>query len=184
MGWTPPQGRHQDQTFSPGRIPQDGDLFEAADFSLQIVHTPGHASNHLCYLQTEHHWLFTGDHIINGSTVVIDPPDGNMGDYIRSLERLKDIRISAIAPGHGAVIDDPYRVIDWHVKHRLEREGKVVAALKERPDSTSRELVPVVYEDVDEKLYELAEHSLLAHLIRLEEECRAQMQRGRWRLTE
>jgi glyoxylase-like metal-dependent hydrolase (beta-lactamase superfamily II) len=183
LGHPAPRGRHQDQTFKPGRIPQDGDVFEAADFSLQIVHTPGHASNHLCYLHTELNWLFTGDHIINGSTVVIDPPDGNMGDYIRSLERLRKIQISAIAPGHGAVIENPYEVIDWHIKHRLEREAKVVAALKGAPNSTSRELVAEVYQDVDKKLHELAEHSLLAHLIRLEEECRATMLRGRWKLN-
>ena len=183
LGWSAPKGRHQDQTFKPGRIPDDGDLFEAAEFNLQIVHTPGHASNHLCYLQTEQNWLFTGDHIINGSTVVIDPPDGSMGDYIHSLEKLKGIDMSAIAPGHGAVIDDPYSAIDWLIKHRLDREAKVFAALKQRPNSTSRELVAEVYQDVDETLYDLAEHSLLAHLIRLEEECRAQMQRGRWRIT-
>jgi glyoxylase-like metal-dependent hydrolase (beta-lactamase superfamily II) len=184
LGMLPPQGRHQDQTFRPGRIPQDGDLFEAAEFNLQVIHTPGHASNHLCYLQTEHNWLYTGDHIINGSTVVIDPPDGNMGDYIRSLEHLKEFAITAIAPGHGAVIDTPYEVIDWHIRHRLERERKVVAALKAMPNATSRELVASVYADVDEKLHELAEHSLLAHLIRLEEECRAAMLRGRWKLIE
>lgn len=183
LGRPAPQGRHQDQTFQPDRIPQDGDVFEAAEFRLQIVHTPGHASNHLCYLLLERHWLFTGDHIINGSTVVIDPPDGNMGDYIRSLERLKTLQINAIAPGHGALIDDPYDVIDWHVKHRLERESKVVAALVAAPNSTSRELVANVYQDVDEKYHELAEHSLLAHLIRLEEECRATMSRGRWKLN-
>lgn len=183
LGHPAPYGRHQDQTFRPGRIPQDGDVFEAADFSLQIVQTPGHASNHLCYLHTELNWLFTGDHIINGSTVVIDPPDGNMGDYIRSLERLRKIEITAIAPGHGAIIDDPYEVIEWHIKHRLEREAKVVAALKGAPNSTSRELVAEVYQDVDQKLHELAEHSLLAHLIRLEEECRATMLRGRWKLN-
>ena len=183
LGLRAPQGRHQDQTFEPNRIPEDGDVFEAREFSLQIVHTPGHASNHVCYLHTELGWLFTGDHIINGSTVVIDPPDGNMGDYLRSLERLKELRIDAIAPGHGKVIEDPYDVIDWHIAHRRQREAKVISALKSKPNSTSRELVPVVYKDVDEKLYELAEHSLLAHLIHLEEECRAAMQRGRWKLT-
>lgn len=184
IGRRAPAGRHQDQTFDPGRIPDDGDVFEAAEFSLQIVHTPGHASNHLCFLHAEQKMLFTGDHIIDGSTVVIDPPDGNMGDYIRSLRRLKGIEIDAIAPGHGAVIDKPYDVIDWHINHRLEREAKVVAALAGMPNSTSRELVSKVYEDVDEKLHELAEHSLLAHLIRLEEDCRATMQRGRWKMND
>lgn len=184
IGLRAPLGRNQDQTFNPGRIPQDGDLFEAQDFSLQIVHTPGHASNHICYLHADIDWLFTGDHVIDGSTVVIDPPDGNMGDYMRSLERLKNIKIDAIAPGHGEVIENPYDVIDWHIAHRLEREAKVVAALRNHPNATSRELVADVYQDVDESLHELAEHSLLAHLIYLEEECRAAMQRGRWMLTE
>jgi len=150
---------------------------------LQVVHTPGHASNHLCYLHTELNWLFTGDHIINGSTVVIDPPDGNMGDYLRSLDRLRQLEIDIIAPGHGGLMKDPRAVIDWHIDHRLEREAKVIAALKGNPDSTSRALVAQVYADVDEKFHELAEHSLLAHLIYLEEECRATMLRGRWRLS-
>lgn len=183
IGHAPPHGRHQDLTFEPDRIPWDGDVFEAAEFSLQIVHTPGHASNHLCYLHTGLNWLFTGDHIINGSTVVIDPPDGNMGDYLRSLDRLREIEIDTIAPGHGDLIREPRAVIDWHIDHRLEREAKVVAALEGSPDSTSRELVEQVYADVDEKFHELAEHSLLAHLIHLEEECRATMLRGRWRLS-
>jgi glyoxylase-like metal-dependent hydrolase (beta-lactamase superfamily II) len=183
LGHAAPNGRHQDQTFEPDRIPWDGDVFEAAEFSLQVVHTPGHASNHLCYLHTELNWLFTGDHIIDGSTVVIDPPDGNMGDYLRSLDRLREIEIDIIAPGHGDLIRKPRAVIDWHIDHRLEREAKVVAALKDSPDSTSRELVEQVYADVDEKFHELAEHSLLAHLIYLEEECRATMLRGRWRLS-
>lgn len=183
LGHAPPHGRHQDQTFVPDRIPWDGDVFEAAEFSLLVVHTPGHASNHLCYLHTDLNWLFTGDHIINGSTVVIDPPDGNMGDYLRSLDRLRELEIDTIAPGHGDLIKKPRAVIDWHIDHRLEREAKVVAALQDSPDSTSRELVVQVYADVDEKFHELAEHSLLAHLIYLEEECRATMLRGRWRLS-
>jgi glyoxylase-like metal-dependent hydrolase (beta-lactamase superfamily II) len=127
--------------------------------------------------------LFTGDHIINGSTVVIDPPDGNMGDYLRSLERLKEISMEAILPGHGELMEQPQEAVDWLIKHRLERESKVLGAVRDQPNLTSRELVPRVYEDVDEKLYELAEHSLLAHLIRLEEELHVRMENGRWRLT-
>lgn len=181
-GRMPPQGRHQDQTFRPDHILADSDVFETAEFSLQAIHTPGHASNHLCYMHQGERFLITGDHIINGSTVVIDPPDGSMGDYLRSLERLRSMNIAAILPGHGEVIDEPQEAVDWLIDHRLQRESKVIAALKQRPDSTSRELVPQVYEDVDPKLYALAEHSLLAHLIRLEEEAQARMENGRWRL--
>jgi glyoxylase-like metal-dependent hydrolase (beta-lactamase superfamily II) len=182
-GRTPPQGRHQDQTFDPDHLLEDGDKFETDEFCLEIIHTPGHASNHLCYLHAGEKLLITGDHIINGSTVVIDPPDGSMGAYLRSLERLKSLNFSAILPGHGEVMDDPQKEIDWLIKHRLEREAKVVGALKTQPNATSRELVPLVYQDVDKKLHDLAEHSLLAHLIYLEEELRARMENGRWQLT-
>ena len=184
FGRMAPPGRHQDQTFRPDHVLADGDTFETEEFSLQAIHTPGHASNHLCYLHSGLNWLITGDHIINGSTVVIDPPDGSMGDYLRSLERLNSLNLDAILPGHGEVLDDPYAAIDWLINHRLEREAKVIGALQDQPDSTPRELVPLVYKDVDEKLHHLAEHSLLAHLIRLEEELRAKMEHGRWRLTE
>ena len=178
-----PQGRHQDQTFKADYTIADGDVFETDEFCLQMIHTPGHASNHFCYLHEEQKMLITGDHIINGSTVVIDPPDGNMGDYLRSLERLKSIDIDAILPGHGEVMKEPQEAIDWLINHRLEREAKVIGALKQRPKATSRELVPLVYEDVDKKLHDLAEHSLLAHLIRLEEELQVRMENGRWQLT-
>jgi glyoxylase-like metal-dependent hydrolase (beta-lactamase superfamily II) len=183
FGRMPPKGRNQDQTFKPDHMLVDGSIFETGEFRLQAIHTPGHASNHLCYLHTGHNLLFTGDHIINGSTVVIDPPDGSMGDYLRSLERLKLMNMEAILPGHGEVMDQPQDAIGWLINHRLEREAKVIGALENQPDSTSRELVPLVYQDVDEKLHDLAEHSLLAHLIRLEEELQARMEHGRWRLT-
>ncbi len=183
FGRMAPQGRHQDQTFNPDHILADGGIFETGEFRLRAIRTPGHASNHLCYLYEGRNWLFTGDHIINGSTVVIDPPDGSMGDYLRSLERLKSMSIDAILPGHGEVMDQPQEAIDWLINHRLEREAKVIGALENQPDSTSRELVPLVYQDVDEKLHDLAEHSLLAHLIRLEEELQVRMEHGRWRLT-
>ena len=183
IGRTPPQGRHQDQTFNPDQILEDGDTFKTDEFRLRAIHTPGHASNHLCYLHLQQNWLFTGDHIINGSTVVIDPPDGNMGDYLRSLERLKSVNMDAILPGHGELMDQPQEAVDWLINHRLEREAKVIDALRRQPNATSRELVPLVYEDVDEKLFDLAEHSLLAHLIQLEEELSARMENGRWHLT-
>lgn len=182
-GAAAPQGRHQDQSFEADYEVADGDAFETDEFCLRMIHTPGHASNHFCYLHEEQKFLITGDHIINGSTVVIDPPDGNMGDYLRSLERLKSIDIKAILPGHGEVMDEPQEAIDWLINHRLEREKKVIGALRQQPNATSRELVPLVYEDVDKKLHDLAEHSLLAHLIRLEEELHVRMENGRWQLT-
>lgn len=180
LGIRAPDGQHQDKSFKPTRELRDGDVLETAEFRLEAVHTPGHASNHLCFRHAGLNWLFTGDHVIDGSTVVIDPPDGNMKDYIESLQRCRDLGCSALAPGHGEVIGDPIRIIDWTIKHRLEREAKIVAAIDGNPNLTSHELVPHVYKDVDPKLYGLAERSLLAHVLKLEAEGAAKQVDGRW----
>ena len=180
IGMAAPDGQHQDKTFLPDRTLADGDVLETSEFKLEAVHTPGHASNHLCYRHVGLNWLFTGDHVIDGSTVVIDPPDGNMKHYIESLQRCKDLRCDALAPGHGDVIYDPARAIDWIIDHRLAREAKVVAALASNPNLTSHELVPFVYTDVDPKLYGWAERSLLAHLLKLESDGLATIVNERW----
>ena len=173
LGIVAPEGRHQDMTFAPDRVLSDGDSLSSDEFELEVVHTPGHASNHLCYLQTQHRWLFTGDHIINGSTVVIDPPDGSMTDYLASLQKLKSKKINAIAPGHGAVLDNVYEAIDWIIKHRLDREAKVTDKLLAHPSTSLASLVTFVYDDVDASLHPIAERSLLAHLLKLELDGRA-----------
>lgn len=181
LGIPAPDGQHQDKTFSPTSILRDGDVLETAEYRLEAVHTPGHASNHLCYRHTSLNWLFTGDHVIDGSTVVIDPPDGNMKHYIESLERCRDLGVAVLAPGHGEVIEDPTRAIDWIIEHRLEREAKVLAAVEAHPGLTTHELVPHVYQDVNPKLYGWAERSLLAHILKLEaERIVEQDARSRW----
>jgi glyoxylase-like metal-dependent hydrolase (beta-lactamase superfamily II) len=182
LGRPAPEGQHQDATFSADRILHDGDTVAVDELDLRVLHTPGHASNHLCYLLTSERLLFTGDHIINGSTVVIDPPDGDMSAYLASLERLKGLRLSAIAPGHGELIDEPYAAIDWLIAHRLQRERGVVAALRSHPGRTATELVPRVYMEIDAGLYPLAERSLLAHLYKLERDGRARLADQRWEL--
>ena len=183
MGRPAPAGRHQDATFQPDRILEDGESFAAEEFELDVIGTPGHASNHLCYRLRQRRWLFTGDHIINGSTVVIDPPDGSMADYIESLKKLKGFELEAIAPGHGEIIHNPYEAIDWIVSHRLQREQKVAGSVAAHPGLTSGELVPRVYDDVDPALYEVAERSLLAHLQKLESDGRVELQGERWRIA-
>jgi len=180
LGRPAPEGKHQDATFTPDRVLEDGEEFITREFSLRVVHTPGHASNHVCYLHGGMNLLFTGDHVIDGSTVVINPPDGNMQHYLQSLQRVKDLECEALAPGHGEVIEDPARLIDWIVGHRLEREAKVAAALAANPKLTTHELVPHVYEDVDKKLYGWAERSLLAHLLKLEDDGAAKRNDERW----
>ena len=162
--------KNQDQTFSPERILDDGEVFQEEEFSIEVVHTPGHASNHLCFILKEEKLIFTGDHIMNGSTVVIGPPDGNMKQYIQSLEKLKDYDIEKIAPGHGELLENPHEVADWIINHRLEREKKGFQALQEATKGTPDTLVEKVYDDVDSSLFPIAKASLLAHLIKLEED--------------
>lgn len=175
------EGAHQDATFIPDRVLNDGDSLRVDGVEIETIHTPGHASNHVCFRQAAQNWVFTGDHVIDGSTVVIDPPDGSMSDYIDSLERLKAFAPVALAPGHGELINDPARIIDWIIEHRLERERKVAIALYANPGLTAMELVPHVYVDVDKNLYAWAERSLLAHLIKLQEDSRAVCHGDRWR---
>lgn len=182
VGIPAPVGAHQDESFQPDRVLADGDVLMSNEFTIRAIHTPGHASNHVCFHHEATNWVFTGDHVIDGSTVVINPPDGNMKQYIESLRRLRSLGCAALVPGHGEVIHDPERAIDWIVGHRLEREASVVAALQANPDITARELVPHVYKDVDKKLYGLAARSLLAHLIKLEEDDSARCGAGRWNL--
>lgn len=181
LGRPPPEGQHQDKTFVPDGVLEDGDRLSVDGTEIEVIHTPGHASNHICLRHVELNWVFTGDHVIDGSTVVIDPPDGNMKHYLQSLSKVKDLRPVALVPGHGELIHDPDRAIDWIIDHRLEREAKVVAALEENPGLTSMELVPHVYKDVDKRLYGLAERSLLAHLLKLEDDHVATCNGKRWK---
>ena len=180
LGIPAPDGQYQDKTFAPTRVLGDGDVLETAEFRLEAVHTPGHASNHLCFWHGSLNWLFTGDHVIDGSTVVIDPPDGDMKHYIESLQRCRELQCAALAPGHGEVIKDPTRAIDWIIEHRLEREAKVLAAVEANPGLTTQKLVPHVYQDVDPKLYGWAERSLLAHVLKLEADGVASSMDGKW----
>ena len=165
----------------------DGAVIEATEFHLTAMHTPGHASNHLCYLLNEERTLFTGDHIMQGSTVVISPPDGDMAAYLASLERLKTIRprLKAIAPGHGHLIDDPLATIDEYIEHRLAREKQVLDALRTRGTTTIAEIVEDLYADVAPQLHPVAQRSVWAHLRKLADEGEAKGDRfdGEWSAT-
>ena len=151
----------------------DGDVLEGTEFRLAALHTPGHASNHLCFWLEQERLLFSGDHIMEGSTVVIAPPDGDMGAYLAQLERLRSMRIKAIAPGHGQLIGDPRAKIDEYVTHRLAREEMVASALQAAGACTVKELVATIYTDVPEHLHEMAGYSVWAHLRHLAEQGRA-----------
>lgn len=172
LGKPAPVHGRQDSGFTPSKVLNDGDKVAIGELTLRAVHTPGHASNHLCYLLEGTGLLFTGDHLMQGSTVVIGPPDGSMGDYLRSLARLQKEPVSRIAPGHGLVIDDAQAEIVRIIAHRLQREAKVVARLQVAGKVAIETLVVSVYDDVDSRLHPVAKFSLLAHLLKLEEEGR------------
>ena len=161
----------------PDTTAVDGFVLEGPDFHLRALHTPGHASDHLCWLLEEESLLFSGDHVMQGSTVVIRPPDGNMADYLANLQRLAhlDPPIAVIAPGHGTMIGDPAGVITSIVSHRLEREAKVAAALRDIGRGTVDDLMPAVYADVHEPLLAVARFSLWAHLQKLAADGKARL---------
>ena len=163
--------RHQDLTFQPAAQIEDDDCVAGDGWTLRAICTPGHVDNHVCFLLEEEGMVFAGDHIMNGSTVVIVPPGGNMADYIASLRRLLDYNVRVVAPGHGELIPDCRGEVAKLVRHRLMREAKVASALESAPQSLD-ELVMTVYDDVDPGMHEWAKLSLLAHLIKLEGEGR------------
>lgn len=183
FGRTPDDGR-QDETFAPDHALVDGDVVACDGFSLRAVHTPGHASNHLCYLLEDHGVLFTGDHVMQGSTVVISPPDGDMQAYLDSLERLLQLPVRALAPGHGHVIETPQDEVRRLIAHRLKREDKVRAALARVGPATLEVLVTHAYDDVPSRIHNVAMRSLHASLIRLEKNGVALCADGRWRVAE
>jgi glyoxylase-like metal-dependent hydrolase (beta-lactamase superfamily II) len=177
------QDGRQDGDFAPDRVLSEGDRVNVEGMTLRAVFTPGHVANHLCYLLEEQKLLFTGDHVMQGSTVVISPPGGDMQAYLASLDKLLALDIAALAPGHGHVIDTPHDEARRLIAHRLGREKKVVDALARKNPATLDELVPYAYDDVSEKLYAPAKRSLHAHLIKLEREGRARVDGERWSPT-
>ena len=181
LGFAPvPDDGRQDTAFAPDRTLRDGDAVDCGAFALRAVHTPGHASNHLCYLLETKRILFTGDHVMQGSTVVISPPDGDMQAYLKSLERLLALDLAAFAPGHGRVIETPHDEVRRLIAHRLKREQKVLDAFRNKNPATLDELLPLVYDDVAAKLHRVARRSLHAHLIKLARESRVHEEAGVW----
>ena len=173
----------QDHSFVPQRELQDGERLRlGAGSTLRVIHTPGHASNHLCYLLEEEALLFTGDHVMQGSTVVINPPDGDMAAYLQSLRALLDVPLDWLAPGHGFLVAQPHQALRSLIAHRLRREAKVLAALSAEA-ADLQALLPRVYGDVPVALHGVAERSLLAHLLKLQQEGSARCEALGWTLA-
>lgn len=166
-------------TFTPDRSLQNNELLaldgQAPEgnitHTLQVIHTPGHAANHLCLLLVEDALLFSGDHILNGSTTVVDPPDGNMADYLDSLDKLDAVcaehGVEFILPAHGYVLGDARGAIVKLKAHRLAREAKVLAAMQALPQGSMEDWVRHAYADVPPRMWPVAQRSLLAHVERI-----------------
>ncbi len=140
------------------------------DLEIQAISTPGHVDNHFCFYLPQRQMMFTGDHMMSGSTVVIIPPSGHMGRYLESLRKILTFQMDKIAPGHGELIDHPHREIENLIQHRLGREAKVLSAVMYDRSRNLDELTELVYADIPRSLLPIAKFSLLAHLIKLEEE--------------
>ena len=163
----------QDETFTVAENIRHGELFKTDEFTLEALHTPGHVGNHFCFFLHEDGLLFAGDHIMDGSTVVIIPPSGDMKDYLDSLDILKELPLQHIAPGHGNLMAEPQKVIDTLYRHRMMREQKVIAGMKKLGESSVLGMLSTIYDDVDKKVYYYARFSLWAHLLKLERDGKA-----------
>jgi recombination protein RecT len=154
----------------------EADLAHRTSHTLQVIHTPGHAANHLCLMLLEDGLLFSGDHILNGSTTVVDPPDGDMNDYLNSLDLLSAACtqhcLKYILPAHGYVIggpdDEALAAIARLKAHRLQREAKVMAAMQAQPHGSLDDWLALAYADVPERMWPVAKRSLMAHVARLQ----------------
>ena len=158
--------------FVPDHTVQDGQIIQGAGWTVEAIATPGHTSNHICYALKEENALFSGDHIMGWSTTVITPPDGDMGDYLRSLDRIRARDFSTLWPTHGPPITEVGPFIDAYKAHRLDRERQILDRLA-AGDTRIKTMVPIMYAAVDPRLHAPASRSVLAHMIELVKSGRA-----------
>ncbi|HEY7458561.1 MAG TPA: MBL fold metallo-hydrolase [Xanthobacteraceae bacterium] len=152
-----------DQTFVPEVRLRDGDLVEGPGYALEAITTPGHAANHLAFALKGHDCLFSGDHVMAWSTPIVAPPDGSMGDYLKSLEKLRARRETFYLPGHGPPAHDAPRLVERYLEHRAAREAAILRRL-ERGESDIPALVQAIYIGLDPRLTGAAGYTVLAHL--------------------
>lgn len=171
---------HQDTTFSSQKTIADNEILKFSENTVKAIQTPGHVANHICYLIESDQFLITGDHLMEGTTVVIIPPFGSMKDYMDSLQKLMEYSFKYIGPGHGMVIDEPKQEIERVYRHRVKREKKILNIVAANKPSSLEELTKKAYGDVNENLHFWASKSLLAHLIKLESEKLVVLNKGKW----
>ena len=157
-----------DSAYQPDSILADGGQVKGQGWTLEAVATPGHTSNHLCFALLEEGALFTGDHVMGWSTSVVSPPDGDMGDYMRSMQRLADREDAIYYPAHGDAVENPRRLVRGMMGHRKQREGQILRFLERNGASEIPAMVAEMYKGVDPRLHSAAGRSVLAHLIDLD----------------
>jgi glyoxylase-like metal-dependent hydrolase (beta-lactamase superfamily II) len=155
-----------DASFVPQVALRHGDVIEGDGWSIECVHTPGHCSNHLCFALREERVLLTGDHVMGWSTSVVSPPDGDMGEYLRSLELLLGRDDRALLPAHGPAIETPAAFVGALIEHRRERERQILACVQHGVDRIA-DMVPRMYRDTPAVLHPAAARSVLAHVLHL-----------------
>lgn len=161
----------------------EGDSLALGEITLDALHTPGHAADHLCLYAREPRWLFAGDTVMADVTVVILPPDGSMTAYLDSLARLQTMTIDTIAPGHGHLLDDPAATFAHIVAHRLAREAQVRDALETSGEVDAAAITAQLYPDLDRRLIGMAAKQVEAHLIRLAELGQARRTGSAWTIA-
>ena len=157
-----------DPTFKPDIEIQDGQILRGEGWTIEALHTPGHTSNHICFALEEEKTLFSGDHIMGWSTSVVVPPDGHMGDYLKSLRKVYDQHYEIIRPTHGPAITDVDKFVEAYMQHREEREVQILNTIKSGV-SDIFDIVETLYTHVDKRLYPAAAQSVLSHIIHLRE---------------
>ncbi len=180
--------RRIEEGYIKGDALKDGDRIElgtapdgSTDWHLNVVHTPGHAVDHLCYLESRYHAAIVGDMLSTISTILIDPPEGHMQTYLDNLQRLMTLPMKTLYPAHGPANRDGVALIKQFLKHRKVREQAVINALSHEAQSID-ELLPLIYDDVPEAVYPVASRSLLAGLIKLEEDAICTQHEHGWQL--
>ncbi|SEM46261.1 Glyoxylase, beta-lactamase superfamily II [Sphingomonas gellani] len=168
-----------DADYRPDRVLADGEAIEGEGWTLEAVATPGHTSNHLAFALRESGALFSGDHVMGWSTSVVSPPDGNMGQYIASLEKLLGRSDRIYYPGHGDIVEAPQRMVRGMLGHRKQREGQILRRLAAGPERIEP-LVAGMYAGLDERLLPAARQSVLAHLIDLDARGLVRQEDGVW----
>lgn len=169
-----------DGDYVPDRVLIDGERLAGDGWTLEAVATPGHTSNHLCYSVLESGALFTGDHVMAWSTSVVSPPDGDMADYMASLQKLYDREDRVLYPAHGPQIDNPRQLVRGMLGHRRQRERQILRLLEDAGPQAIPEFVAAMYKGLDERLHGAAGRSVLAHLIDLERQGRVGQRDEQW----